>query len=204
MALFAEMEQNVSALSQNVYFSFHVNNSMLECLLGSIYFSQRLTFPQPTVPSRFIVKQDLDLPGFYLRQEPSVENSWYVSTMMVFSVSIMVRQSKSQDDREIGKRFAPLWNVLSKKIKRYKNSSLKVILKVLSLCPLSMFEHKSSTFTIPETEWENMCLKLAPPGHDQMFAITAPRVCEPHISDDELRQVICQASPLAQNRTANV
>ena len=49
MALFAEMEQNVSALSQNVYFSFHVNNSMLECLLGSINFSQRLTFPQPTV-----------------------------------------------------------------------------------------------------------------------------------------------------------
>ena len=46
--------------------------------------------------------------------------------------------------------------------------------------------------------------KLAPPGHDQMFAITAPRVCEPHISDDELRQVMCQASSLAQNRTANV
>ena len=142
MALFAEMEQNVSALSQNVYFSFHVNNSMLECLLGSINFSQRLTFPQPTVPSRLIVKQDLDLPGLYLRQEPSVENSWYVSRMMVFSVSIVVRQSKSQDDREIGKRSAPLWNALSK-IKSYKNSSLKVILKVLSLCPLSMFEHKS-------------------------------------------------------------
>ena len=35
-----------------------------------------------------------------------------------------------------------------------------MILKVLSLCPLSMFEHKSSTFTIPETEWENMCLNL--------------------------------------------
>ena len=125
MALFAEMEQNVTALSQNVYFSFHVNNSMLECLLGSINFSQRLTFPQPTVPSRFIVKEDLDLPGLYLRQEP-----------------IMVRQSKSPDEREIGKRFAPLWNALSK-IKSYKNSSLKVILKVLSLCPLSMFEHKS-------------------------------------------------------------
>ena len=159
MALFAEMEQHVSALSQNVYFSFHVNNSMLECPLGSINFSQRLTFPQPTVPSRFIVKQDLDLPGLYLRQEPSVENSWYVSRMMVFSVSIMVRQSKSQDDREIGKRFAPLWNALSK-IKSYKNSSLKVILKVLSLCLLSMFEHRSPTFTIAETEMENVCSNL--------------------------------------------
>ena len=93
MALIAEMELNVSALSQNVYFSCHVNNSMLECLVGSINFSQRLSFPQPKVPSRFIVKQDLDLPGLYLRQEPSVENPWYVSRMMVFSVSLMVRQS---------------------------------------------------------------------------------------------------------------
>ena len=75
LSLLAEMEQNVSALSQNVYFSFHVKNFMLECLLGSINFSQRLTFPQPTSPSIFIVKQDLDLPGLYLRQEPSVENS---------------------------------------------------------------------------------------------------------------------------------
>ena len=75
MALFAEMEQHVSALSQNVYFSFYVKIFMLECPLGSINFSQRLTFPQPTGPSRFIVKQDLDLPGLYLRQEPSVENS---------------------------------------------------------------------------------------------------------------------------------
>ena len=157
MALFAEMEQNVSALSQNVYFSFHVNNSMLECLLGSKI--SRNGWHSRSQQSRFIVKQDLDLPGLYLRQEPSVENSWYVSRMMVFSVSIIMRQSKSQDDREIGKRFAPLWNALSK-MKSYKNSSLKVILKVLSLCPLSMFEHKSSTFTIAETVLENMCSNL--------------------------------------------
>ena len=71
----------------------------------------------------------------------------------------MVRQSKSRDDREIGKRFAPLWIALSK-IKSYKNSSLKVVLKVLSLCPLSMFEHRSPTFTISETVLENMCSNL--------------------------------------------
>ena len=65
LSLLAEMEQNVSALSQNVYFSFHVKNFMLECLLGSKNFSQRLTFPQPTNPSRFIVvafpRSSLDL-----------------------------------------------------------------------------------------------------------------------------------------------
>ena len=71
----------------------------------------------------------------------------------------MVCQSKSQDDREIGKRFAPLWKALSK-INSYKNSSLKVVLKVISLCLLSMFEHRSSTSTIAETGFENMCSNL--------------------------------------------
>ena len=116
---------------------------------------------------------------------------------------IMVRQSKSQDDREIGKRFAPLWNALSK------------IKNLQELFPESDIE---GNFIVPSLDvraqvlniydrrhggWKHV-FKLAPPGHDQMFATTAPRVCEPHISDDELRQVICQASPLAQNRTANV
>ena len=32
--------------------------------------------------------------------------------------------------------------------------------------------------------------KLAPPGHDQLFDITAPDLCEPHISDVVLRQSI--------------
>ena len=45
-------------------------------------------------------------------------------------------------------------------LKIYKNSSLKVILKILSLCPLSMFEHRSSTFTIAETGLENVCSNL--------------------------------------------
>ena len=174
MALFAEMEQNVSALSQNVYFSFHVNNSMLECPPGSINFSQRLTFPQPTVPSRFIAKQDLDLPGLYLRQEPSVENSWYVSRMMVFSVSILVRQSKSQDDCEIGKRFAPLWNALSKKLQElFPESDIEGTFIVPSLDVraqvLNIYDRRNGDV--------KHVFKLAPPGHDQMFATTAPRVC---------------------------
>ena len=133
------MEQNVSALSQNVYFSCHVNNSMLECPVGSINFSQRLSFPQPKVPSRFIVKQDLDLPG------------------LKFETRAKCREF----------------------VVRFKDDGVQCLSN-------------------------GAPIKLAPPGHDQMFATTAPRVCEPHISDDELRQVICQASPLAQNRTANV
>ena len=121
--------------------------------------------------------------------------------MMVFSVSIIVRQSKSQDDREIGKRFAPLWNALSKKLQElFPESDVEGTFIVPSLDVRAqvpnIYDRRSGV--------GKRVFKLAPPGHDQMFATTATRVCEPHISDDELRQVICQLSPLAQNRTANV
>ena len=46
--------------------------------------------------------------------------------------------------------------------------------------------------------------KFAPPRREQLFDITAPNLCEPSISDVVLRQIICQASPPAQNRAANV
>ena len=46
--------------------------------------------------------------------------------------------------------------------------------------------------------------KLAPPEHEQLFDLAARDLCEPSIPDDVLRQIICQASHLAQNRTANV
>ena len=42
--------------------------------------------------------------------------------------------------------------------------------------------------------------KLAPPEHEHPFDLTASDLCVPRISDDVLRQVICQASHLAQNR----
>ena len=113
----------------------------------------------------------------------------------------MVRQSKSQDDREIGKRFAPLWNALSKKLQElFPESDIEGTFIVPSLDVraqvLNIYDRRNGV--------GKHVFKLAPPGHDQMSATTAPRVCEPHISDDELRQVICQASSLAQNRTANV
>ena len=40
--------------------------------------------------------------------------------------------------------------------------------------------------------------KLAPLGHGPLFEITSRNLCEPSFSDVVLRQIICQASPLAQ------
>ena len=46
--------------------------------------------------------------------------------------------------------------------------------------------------------------RLAPPDHEQSFEITAPNMCVPRISDDVLRQIISQASQLAQNGAVHV
>ena len=115
--------------------------------------------------------------------------------------NITVRQSKSLEDREIGKQFAPLWKVLAKKLK--------------ILFPEG---DDTGTFIVPALDVRSQVLsikdrrngvgkpvfKLAPFGNGQLFDLTAPDLHLPGIPDDVLQQVISQASHLAQNRTANV
>ena len=83
-----------------------------------------LHFPPSTSPTEFIAKQvpyPLDL---YSEKEPSVRTLWHDTKMMVspyevdspfcnISTKVTVRQSKSLEYREIGRRLAPLWKVLS-------------------------------------------------------------------------------------------
>ena len=61
------------------YFSFHVNNSTLECPLGSIKSGQRPSYQLSTDPS-----------DSHLKQEPSVKTLWHDTRMMVFHVSLTV------------------------------------------------------------------------------------------------------------------
>ena len=46
--------------------------------------------------------------------------------------------------------------------------------------------------------------RLAPLGREQKFIVIAPGLCEPHITDDVLQQIVSEASILAQNRAATV
>ena len=73
------------------------------------------------------------------------------------SATLLVRQSKSTEAREIGRRFAPLWEVLAQ---NYKKFSLNKTPKANSSFQPLMFGHKSSTYTIAETEPENLFLGL--------------------------------------------
>ena len=99
--------------------------------------------------------------------------------------TILVRQSKSPEDREIGRRFAPLWAVLlvpklpeilpDRDAKcTFIVPSLGVRAQILSICDC-------------RNGVGNPVFKLAPLGHDPLFDITAPNFCELSVSDVVLR-----------------
>ena len=109
--------------------------------------------------------------------------------------NIAVCQSKSLEDREIGKQFPPLWGVLAAKLK-----------------VLFPDGDDTGTFIVPALDTRSHVLsikdrrngigkpvfKLAPLGNGHVFALTAPDLCVPGVSSDVLQRVNSQAS------TANV
>ena len=115
--------------------------------------------------------------------------------------SITVRQSKSLENPEIGRRSAPLWEALAAKLNEIfterdaKDSFIVLALNARSQI-LSILDRRNGV--------EKEFFKFAPPGHEHPFDLTAPDLCVPSIPDDVLQQVICQASHLAQNRAACV
>ena len=145
------------------YCSSRVNSSMLLCLVGSINSSQRLTFPQPTGPSGFNVKQALNLPSLYLRREPNVKTSWFDSRMMVSHMRLMVPvatpvpllwcanpcQKMTVKSGDVLHRTGKFWLLNFRKFSRIKMQ------KVTLSCHPLMFNHKPSVYTIAEMELEN-------------------------------------------------
>ena len=102
--------------------------------------------------------------------------------------TILVRQSMSPEDREIGRRFASLWAVLLvpklQEILPDRDAkctfivpSLGVRAQILSICDCRNGVGKR-------------VFKLAPFGHDPLFDITAPNFCELSASDVVLRHFL--------------
>ena len=186
-------------------FDFHVSITTLECPFGSTISGQRPTHQIPTILSEFIAKQVACQPDSYSKQEPNVRTLWPGTGMMVslmqliahFAVPVPIslsaspnhsRIEKLEDDLRLCVKF---WSENSMKFSL--SEMLKTFSSSLRLTPVT----KSSTFWIA-------VFKFAPPGHEHPFDLTAPDLCVPSISDDVLRQVICRASHLAQNRAAYV
>ena len=117
------------------------------------------------------------------------------------SVTIQVRQSKSPEDREIGRRLETLWEVLAPKLQEIlpeKDAKGNFFVPALNIRAqvLSTYDRRNGV--------GKPVFKLAPLGHEQVFDVTAPNLCEPYVSDVVLQQIVCEASTPAQIREANV
>ena len=107
------------------------------------------------------------------------------------NTTITVRQSKSIEDREIGKQFAPLWRASAEQPKT-----------------LFLDGDGAGGFIFPALEARSQVLsikdrrngvgkpvfKLALFGSGQLFALVAPDLCVPGVPGEVLQRVISQAN----------
>ena len=131
------------------YYSFRANSTTLEFLLGSIASGKSPTFQHATSPSGITAKQAPCQSDSYSKTRATCLDfvARYKDDGIPYEVdsplcnvrtNIAVRQSKSLEDREIGKRFAHLWKAQSTKIQAHLTSV-----------------HKFSVLRIAGTEWGN-------------------------------------------------
>ena len=117
------------------------------------------------------------------------------------SATVMVRQSKSPEDRETGKRFAPLWKALSPKIREVfpdhdSEGDYIVVTIDFRAKVLNVYDSRSGI--------GKPVFRLDPVGREQKVTIISPGLCAPHITDDVLQQVVDEASTPAQDHTAHM
>ena len=170
------------------------------------YYDSNVTIPfqsiitrQNSLQSRFRVSQAC------IRNKSQVSGLWPDFEMMVSPLkltvpsgapkNIAVRLSKSLEDREVGKQFAPVWKVLAEKLE-----------------VLFLEKDDTGAFIVPALDARSQVLsikdrrngvgkpefKLAPFGSAQLFTLVAPDLCVPGVSPEVLQRVISHAS------TANV
>ena len=142
---------------------------------GSGFFGSQSAGQRPTHLSarlpECIAKQVLCRPDSYSKQEPSVRSLWPDTRMMVFPyavdspfcngrTNITVHQSNSLEDREIGRRVAPLWRALSTGLQEI---FLERDAKYFSLFLHWTHVHKSPACWIVGTGWRNQFSRLHHP-----------------------------------------
>ena len=102
------------------------------------------------------------------------------------SAAIIVRQSKSPEDREIGRSLKLHLEVLAPKL---QNTSPDKDAKVFFVVPaldvraqvLSIYDRRDGV--------GKPVFSLAPLGYEQKFDVIAPGLCEPYITDEVLQKV---------------
>ena len=144
-------------------FDFHVNNTTLECLLGSKSAGQRPTHQPLTSLPEHIAKQVPCQPDSYLKKEPNVRTLWPDTRMMVsltrfmvhFAVPVPMPLSASPNHFRIEKLEDGLRLCGKRWPQNSMKSSLNEMLKICSLSLHLMYVHKSSALWIAGTGWGN-------------------------------------------------
>ena len=187
--------QRMKMLEAPSCFAFHVNNITTANASASSKLT-RIHRKTGSLSARLVFETRAKCQEFVPRCKDDGTPFEVDSPFCDISTKITVRQSKSLEDLEIGKRCAPLWKTLATKLHEIfpeRDTNDFFIVPVLDVRSqiLSILDRKNGVF------------KLASPGHDSCSTLLL-RVCAILAFLMVLRQVICQASHLAQNRTANV
>ena len=140
------------------YFGSLPNNTTKGLRSRSIIFGKNPTCQHTTNLSEFIARQVLCRSGSYSRAKCQDFVARYKDDGILYEIDpfcnaktiISVRQSKSIEDREIGKQFAQLWRVVADQVK----------ILFLEGDDEATLAHKSSALKIEETCLENMCSNL--------------------------------------------
>ena len=183
------------------YYGSLENNTTKGLQSGSIIFGKNPMCQHTTNLSEFIAKQVLCRSGLYLKHEPNVKTLLldkddgipfaFNSPFCCTNTNIIVRQSKSIEDREIGKQFAPLWRELADQ------------LRVLFLDGddegafiIPALEARSHVFSIKDRRngIGKPVFKLAPLGGGQTFTLVTLELSVPGISPEVLQRVLSQAN----------
>ena len=195
-----EDEQSRSAVLLRFPFGPYHTTKVLQS--GSIIFGKNPICQHTTSLSEFIVKQVLCRSGLYLKHEPNVKTLLldikddgipYAidSPFCCTNAKIIVRQSKSIEDREIGKPFAPLWRELADQLKVLfpdRDDEGAFIIPAL--------DTRSHVLSIKDRRngVGKPVFKLAPLGSGQTFTLVTPELSVPGVSPEVLQRVLSQAN----------
>ena len=147
------------------YYDSHVNSTIREIRNGSILFGKGPTYLPTKNPVtihckagsmsvRLVFETRGKCQEFFARYKD--DGIPYKIDFCSVKTTITCRQSRSIEDREIGKQFARCWQINS------KFSSLMEMTKVHLSSQRLTPAHKSSAFKIEETGLENLCSNLPP------------------------------------------
>ena len=181
------------------YYGSRVNKTTLELQFGFLFLKNptcqhfnkpvRIHCKAGSVPARFVFETRAKSQDFVDRYKddgiPFEIDSRFCNAETVISV----RQSRSLEDWEIGKQFAPLWRVLAEQLKTLfhdGDDQGAFIVPALDACSqvLSIKDRRKGS--------GKPLFKLAPSGSAQLFTLVAPDLCVPGITGEVLQRVISQ------------